>query len=376
MALSKKRGGVHYSSLWLLWIIPLALSVIGVVMIASLSLRNSMEGNFAYSLPLKQLQYLGLGLTAMVCCYYGNMSVLRKWSRPLWFLAVILVLATLIPGLGVRVGGARRWLNVGITRFQPLEFLTLVVPLYMALRLTETKRTGFNAFLNPTVLVVVFSVLPLLLQPNLGGTILVSLICFSMHIENKGWKYPVLGGVVLLLLFVLLIMLEPYRMRRFWAFMDPWDDPMDKGFQIIQGLVAFCNGGFFGVGIGKGLQEREYLPAAETDYIFPAIGEEFGLVGTLFILFLYALWIYRVYLLYNNCRDPYLSVLIFGGMVSVIAPMFINLCGVMKLMPLTGIPLPFLSAGGSSLFFMWCKVGIIILASKTLSKTRKKRDEA
>ncbi|NLL36814.1 MAG: FtsW/RodA/SpoVE family cell cycle protein [Fretibacterium sp.] len=351
----------------------MALSLIGIVMIASLSLRNTPAGGNPYGLTLKQIQYLGLGMTAMLCCYLTPLGLLRRTGWLLWMLAVLLTMGTLIPGLGVRVGGARRWLELGSARFQPLELLTIAVPLFLADRLALTNRKDLKAFLSPTLFIALVSVLPLLLQPNLGGTILVLVICLSMHVENRGWKYPLLGGGLLAVLFVFLIWMEPYRTRRFWAFLDPWEDPMGKGFQIIQGLVAFCNGGFLGVGIAKGLQESDYLPAAETDYIFPAIGEEFGLVGTLFILGLYAIWCLRVYSLYRRTSDPYLSSLIWGMAISVLAPMFINLSGVMKLMPLTGIPLPFVSAGGSSLLFMWGKIGILMLINKSLIKSQERR---
>lgn len=351
---------------WLIWGIPLVLSLCGLVMIASLSLRNSMGGGDPYAQILKQFQFFGLGIILMLCCALSPLGFVRRWSGLLWGVSLLLVIGTLIPGLSVRVGGARRWLSLAGMRFQPLELLLFSVPLFMADRLDSAKRKGFKAFFKPTLQLAFLSVVPLLFQPNLGGTILVTLICLMMHAENRGWSYPLLGGVALTALFVLLIWIEPYRLRRFSAFWDPWSDPMNKGFQIIQGLVAFCNGRLLGVGIGKGLQEDEYLPAAQTDYIFPAIGEEFGLVGTMFLLALYAVWTLRVYRIYRRCTTPFLAVLTLGLTVSVIGPMFINLGGVMKLMPLTGIPLPFISAGGSAMLFMWAKVGILMRINRTL----------
>ena len=350
----------------LIWGIPLVLSFCGLVMIASLSLRNSMGGGNPYGPPLRQFQFFGIGLTLMVCCALSTPDFFRHHSGTLWGLSLILLYGTLIPGLGVRVGGARRWLSFFGMRFQPLEFLLLTVPVFMADRLAAAKRQGYRAFLRPTLLTIGLSVGALLLQPNLGGTILVVVVCFLMHIENRGWKFPALGGLCAVGLVIVLILMAPYRLRRFEAFWDPWSDPMGKGFQIIQGLIAFANGNLTGVGIGKGLQEEEYLPEAETDYIFPAIGEEFGLMGTLFLLSLYAVWTFRVYRLYCRARDPYLASLTLGLAVSVICPMFTNLGGVTKLMPLTGIPLPFISAGGSSMVFMWMKVGLLIAVNRAV----------
>jgi cell division protein FtsW len=158
-------------------------------------------------------------------------------------------------------------------------------------------------------------------------------------------------------------------MGRLVAFLDPWENPLKEGFQIIQGLVAFSNGGVLGMGVGKGLQKLNYLPAAQTDYIFPVIGEEFGLLGTLTVIFLYVLWTLKSYRLYRLSRDPYTSLLLWGMTASVLFPMFINLGGVMKLMPLSGIPLPFVSAGGTALVFMWVRVGFLLRIGKEIFLT-------
>ena len=350
-------------------------------MISSLSLRNSMAGGNPYTAPLKQFQFIGLGFVlAMIMIAYclpidnkkirkksnGNsfFAYLRQNSGKLFAFSWILLLLTLIPGIGVKVGGARRWLNLPGFRFQPLELVLFTLPVFMADRLTDedtiSNRGKFHSFLRPTLMVIMMLGMPLMLQPNLGGTILVTAISFVMHIERRGWKYPLWGVVLGFIAVAGLIWIAPYRMRRFNAFWDPWSDPTNTGFQIIQGLVAFANGSLTGVGIGKGLQEERYLPEADTDYIFPAIGEEFGLVGTMFLVILYALWTWRVYYIYKNAKDPFKKSLALGLTASVIFPMFVNVAGVTKLMPLTGIPMPFISAGGSSMLFMWIKVGVLM----------------
>ena len=353
---------------WHIWVIPLILNLAGVVMIASLTSRSSqVDGVSFYWLAFRQFQFLWLGIGLMYFCCLVPLSLMRRTSWLLWSVAVLMVFATLVPGLGVKVGGARRWLSLLGFQFQPLEILTLAIPLFLAERLAFSTREGFQCFCKPTFSVAMISAVALVFQPNMGGLILVFAICMSMHVVNRGWKYPLVGGLFLLLVFIVMIYTEGYRMRRLMAFLNPWDDPMNRGFQIIQGLVAFSNGGILGVGVGKGLQKLNYLPAAHTDYIFPAIGEEFGLVGTLFIVLLYAYWTYKVYMLYRRSRDPYISLLIWGITVSILFPMFVNLGGVMKLMPLTGIPLPFISFGGTSLILMWVKVGILMRIAKELS---------
>lgn len=345
-------------------LIPLILSGCGLVMISSLSLRNSMAGGNPYAAPLRQFQFIGVGLTLMMICFAWTSPSIKKHSGKLFALAFFLLVITAIPGIGIKVGGARRWLSLVVIRFQPLELALLAVPIFMADRLTDedslTKRGNFHSFVRPTLMVILMMGIPLMLQPNLGGTIIITAICFVMHIERRGWKYPVWGVIAGAAAVVVLIMIAPYRMRRFNAFWDPWSDPTDTGFQIIQGLVAFANGSLTGVGIGKGLQEDRYLPEADTDYIFPAIGEEFGLVGTMFLLILYAIWTWRVYYIYRDAKTPFTKSLALGLTASVIFPMFVNVAGVTKLMPLSGIPMPFLSAGGSSMMFMWAKIGLLM----------------
>ena len=367
-------------------IIPLILNGCSMVMISSLSLRNSMTGGNPYSQPLKQFQFVGIGLVlAMMMMTYcasrrdynekrkkpgkSFLDVMKDNSGKLFALSWFLVVLTLIPGIGVKVGGARRWLNFPGFRFQPLEFVLFSLPIFMAYRLTDEnslpKVMNLKSFIKPT-LTVAFSVGFFLMgQPNLGGTIIVTAICLTMHIERRGWKYPAIFFLISAVAAVGFITFAPYliaeyRMRRVRAFLDPWEDPMNTGYQIIQGLVAFANGSLTGVGIGKGLQQEKYLPEASTDFIFPAIGEEFGLVGTMFLILLYALWTWRAYYIYKNAKTPFTKSLALGLTASVIYPMFVNAAGVMKLMPLTGIPMPFISAGGSSMLFMWAKIGLLM----------------
>ena len=361
-------------------IIPLILSGCGLVMISSLSLRNSMAGGNPYGAPLRQFQFIGVGITVMIMLLRCPTSSLKKNSLKIFGVALVLLALTLVPGIGVSVNGARRWLNFPGFRFQPVELMLLAVPVLMAKRMTDDdvikERTDMHAFISPTLILTLVNAGILLFQPNLGSTIIIAAICFVMHIERRGWKYPMMGILFGIFAVAVLIWLAPYRMRRLLAFLDPWEDPMGKGFQIIQGLVAFANGSVTGVGIGRGLQEERYLPEAETDYIFPAIGEEFGLVGTLTLMLLYAIWTWRAYYIYRDAKTPFTKCLALGLAASVIFPMFVNVAGVTKLMPLTGIPMPFISSGGSAMIFMWAKVGILLrikMESKFETKKGKKK---
>lgn len=149
-------------------------------------------------------------------------------------------------------------------------------------------------------------------------------------------------------------------MRRILALVDPWSDPLNTGFQVIQGLIAFANGNLWGLGVGHGLQKLQYLPAAHTDFIFAAIGEELGLFGTLFVLFLFFLWIWRAWSVYILFPRGFERSLLWGMVLSIVLPLLINVGGVTKVIPLTGIPLPFVSYGGSALVMAWMRTGIIL----------------
>ena len=317
-------------------LIPLILSSCGMI-----SLRNSAVN--PYSLSFKQLVFTIIGITLTFGIMNASTETFKKLSGRLFVISFVLLFLTTIPGIGIKVGGARRWLGIGGTRIQPLEIALFTLPIFMADRLTDKTSTmlrgNFHSFVRPTLMLIISFGVPLMLQPNLGGTIIVAAICFVMHIERRGWKWPLRGLIIGVLLVSFFILIAPYRMRRFNAFMDPWQDPTDRGFQII-----------------------------------PAIGEEFGLIGTLFIIILYAVWTWRVYYIYRDAKTPFTKSLALGLTASTIFPMFINVAGVTKLMPLSGIPMPFISAGGSSMVFNWIKVGLLLAIKRenNLKVTRKK----
>lgn len=351
----------------MIWMLPLALSFFGILTIASITSRGGLDGQIGlYSTGGKQLFALVVGFILMLVCTVIPLSFWKKYSFVFWALAVALAFATLIPGIGVRAGGARRWISFGPLMLQPLELLSLFVPIHLAKCLSASEKNGLDVFVFITLVIMGISVFPLLLQPNLGGSILVVLLCMSIHIENRGWLYPFMCGSILSVVVLPFILFVEYRMRRVIAFLDPWSDPLNSGFQAIQGRIAFANGRIFGAGIGKGLQKLNYLPAAHTDYIFSVIGEEFGLFGTLSILGTFCVWFLTTWGLHRRQTDPFLSALTWGIAVSVALPLFINLGGVMGLMPLTGIPLPFISYGGSALMVMWIKVGILVRIAREM----------
>lgn len=354
------------SDLWL-WIIPLFLSGMGILAITSISGASSGTGALPQTiLGMRQLKVLGLGLGLGFCAFLLPVPVWKRFSPWLWAAAVLLTFLTLMPGLGNTAGGASRWLRLGSVRFQPFELLAFSFVLHLCNRLTGETLSPRRAFFRGTSLFVI-SAAPLMLQPDLGGTLLLLFLAAGIYIERFGWKLPMITIVSSLLVFGPFVFRKAYRMRRITAFLDPWQDPQDTGFQVIQGLIAFANGGLWGVGVGKGLQKLQYLPAAHTDFIFAAIGEEMGLLGTGLILTLFLVWSVRMLHHYRLSPLPFTRSLIWGLTLSVLLPVLINVGGVTKMLPLTGMPLPFISYGGSALLFMWIRVGLTLRVCTTVT---------
>ncbi len=348
----------------LIWLIPLVLSSLGILMVTSTTSPGSFEvAGTPFTMGIRQLQWLGLGIVAM---FISFCIPSRFWYRAcgvLWLGSVVFVLLTLIPGVGTSVGGARRWIRVAGISIQPVEILTFFIVFLSAKFAVRNEMNPAKCFPQYIMLIAV-SCAPLMLQPDLGSTILVVLICMGMYVERFGWHRPLFFGVIGAGLLALFIFFEPYRMRRVMAFLDPWQDPLDTGFQTIQGLIAFANGGAWGSGLGHGFQKLNYLPAAYTDFIYAALGEELGLIGTLGVLTLCLMWVIRGRSLYNRVPEGFETSVVWGMILTIILPFFINIAGVTNLMPLTGMPLPFISYGGSALVMVWVRVGALLRLQK------------
>ena len=238
----------HYRINPFIWVIPLILSGVGILMITSTTSPNSFtQTGTPFQMGIKQAQWLLIALSGMFVVFSVPLRFWIKMSAPILILTWLMSWLPLIPGIGMNVGGASRWINVpgSSISIQPGELLCLAIALHLAKLLSRWDKDPGKAFLS-TIMLVGIAALPLSLQPDLGTIILIFLVSMGMYVERIGWKWPVIaGGLLGGLIFPLLIFLEPYRMRRVAAFMDPWSDPLDKGFQAIQGLIAFANGGFW-----------------------------------------------------------------------------------------------------------------------------------
>lgn len=351
-----------------IWVIPLILSGIGILMITSTTSPNSfvLTGT-PFQTGLRQLRWLAVAMCGMFFVYSVPVRIWKRFSAHLLVLMWLMSWLPLVPGIGDTVGGASRWIRLpglGVS-LQPGELLALSLALHVAKLLArDGDRDPLKTF-GRVLFLVIFASLPLLMQPDLGTTILVFTVVMGMYVERIGWRYPlVAGGIVGGVVFPLLILLEPYRMRRVFAFLDPWEDPLNRGFQAIQGLIAFANGGTWGAGLGHGFQKLNYLPAAYTDFIFAAIGEELGFAGTACVLALFGFWMLQARATYFRTRDDFKASLTWGISLTILLPLVINVAGVTKMIPLTGMALPFISYGGTSLVTMWARVGLILRLEK------------
>ena len=337
----------------------------GAVMVYSASsARTLLEGQGDGTMYLvKYLVYGSVGLVAMHLLSRHGLENVRRYTP--WFvgIAFVLLLLVLIPGFGVKINGARRWLGVGPLQFQPSELMKIALVLHAAAVLSVRPKVSRSLRLiaGPILGVGGAAVLLIMAQPDLGTSLV---ICFTMAAMLVAAGVPMrqLGlvaavGAVLVLLFALF---EPYRRARLTSFMNPWDHAGTIGFQSVQGQIAIGSGGFFGLGPGQSVQKIFYLPEAHTDFILAVIGEELGVAGVCGLLFLYGMIGYAGLRTAKNAKGAYAKLLA-GGLTSLIlCQALLNVYAVLGLAPLTGVPLPFVSSGSTSLIVLLCSMGLLL----------------
>ncbi len=348
----------------ILLLATLLLLTIGTVMIYSsssiLAMERFRDGQFFLK---KQLFFVCLGLGIMVFATRIPYYKLRKLAGPGIILSAFFLLLIWIPHLGIRAGGANRWLNLGIFSFQVSEMVKVALILFLAHYLTDKVnciRDFRQGLLIPLAVTGGLTGL-IVLQPDFGTTVIIAIIAFLM-IYLAGGRIVHIAGLAALFLPVAVGMLlfKSYRITRLMAFLDPWKDPRRSGFQIIQSLISFGSGGPFGVGIGDGMQKLFYLPEPHTDFILAVIAEESGFIGVGLILFLYVILIVRGFQISLKAPDLFGNLLAAGLTMMIALEAFINIAGVMGLIPLKGLALPFLSYGGTSLIMSLTAVGILL----------------
>jgi cell division protein FtsW len=356
-----KSAPIEYS---MILTTTLCLLALGVVMVFSASSTTSLlgeSGDGAYYLKRTAL-YGIFGLLALRLLAQRGVAVLRPLTMPLMALSLVLLVAVMIPGVGIEVNGARRWLGAGLFQVQPSELAKLALILYGAqLLATRPKMTRSIRDMGPFLTAVAVVSLLVVMEPDLGTAMVACFAAAAMLIVAgaRVRDLGVLAGAVLAVIF-LAILIEPYRMERLTGFINPGADPSGAGFQANQAMIALGSGGLFGVGLGESLQKAFYLPEAHTDMIAAVIGEELGLVGIAMIVGLYGLFGYAGLQTARKARDPYAKILAAGLTALVVVQAIINLFAVLGLAPLTGVPLPFVSYGNSSLLTLLAAVGVLL----------------
>jgi cell division protein FtsW len=346
----------------------LILAGFGLVMVFSASYITSLESRGdAFFFLRRQAFWVALGLVGMIATSNFSYWKWRKMVPVLLVLNFLLLLVVYIPGVGMEINEARRWIALGGFTIQPSEFSKLALILFTAAFLSKKNLHMENFWSSSFVPLAMLSGTFLLIldQPDLGTALalaaMVGIIIFAAGIPLKQMMYLIFTSLPI---FVYLTLNEPYRMRRIFSFLDPWADPLNTGYHIIQSLYALGPGGLFGVGLGRSRQKLYYLPEPQNDFIFAIIGEELGFLGAVTIMLLFFILIWRGFKTSLMAPDAFGSLLAAGVTAMVAVQALINIGVVTGSIPITGINLPFISAGGSSLFFTMCGMGILMNISR------------
>lgn len=360
-----------------LLVTSLLLLAFGLVMIYSASSIYALEiYKDSYHFIKKQLVFAAVSLFVMFFFYKFKYQYLTKFVYVLLGISLVLLVCTYIPGLGVTAGGARRWVKLGFFNFQPSELTKAALVIYFAYVINKKreKMKFFSTGFLPCMIVASLFILLILRQPDFGTAFIIGFVMIIMlFIGGSKMSYIFSTVVAALPLLYFAIMTSDYRKKRIFAFLNPWEDPQNTGFQIIQSLLAFFAGGLLGRGLGDGQQKLFYLPEAHTDFIFAVIAEELGFVGIVVLLSIFLLFLYRGFKIAFQSKDPLATLLAFGITSLIGFEITFNIGVVMGIFPTKGIVLPFLSYGGSSLMVTLAMVGILLNISAQ-NKTKAKHE--
>ncbi len=317
-------------------------------------------------------QLIGIGL-GTVLLFVTSRIPYTFWRTPTVVvgglcLSLVLLVLVIIPGIGVYLNGSRRWLSIAGLSFQPSELAKIASVLYLASTLSYRKEQLGRLFTGVLPLLIVPGVFFLLIleQPNLStaGSIMIAAVLMLL-IAGVKWRHLTLLGVCGLCLGAVYAWIEPYRRERLLSFRDPFAQMSDEGYQLAQSLIAIGSGGLFGRGLGQGRQKFSYLPYPESDFIFAIVGEDFGLLGCAVVILLFVAFAFAGMRIAVNCPDRYGSLLAAGLTAMITLQAALNIAVVIGAMPTTGLPLPFFSAGGTSVSLLMASVGIILNVSRT-----------
>lgn len=344
------------------------ISLLGIVMIYSSSyIWASYKYNDSFKYLKNQSLFFIIGVIIMILASKINYKNYFKYSNKILITCIILLILVLIPGIGSIRNGSRSWFGIGSFGIQPSEFTKLALIIFTSKYLSNNPNSmkNFKKGVLPIlfITIVIFGII--MLQPDFGtGTILVMTIIGILFIAGLDIKIFIKFGILATIGVIGLIVVAPYRLKRILSFLDPWSDPLGSGFQIIQSLYSIGPGGLFGLGFGNSIQKHFYLPEPQTDFIFSIISEEFGFIGVIIISILFIIIFYNCLKISIKCTDLFGKYLSFGITFGLIFQTILNLSVVIGLIPVTGVTLPFLSYGGSSLIITMLSIGIILNISR------------
>jgi len=351
--------------------IPLLVAVLvllgfGIVMVASASMHLSEHNGDAMRFVNRHLFALALGVLAAIAVYRTPTGWWQKSSTVLYFFGLLLLALVFVPGLGREANGAQRWVAAGPMSLQTSEFMKIFVILYMSGYLVRRQLEVAHSvwgFVKPIILLILACSL-LMFQPDFGTTAVLLMTAFGMLFLGGAplWQFAVLVSLAISAL-VALIWVSPYRLERVTSFLNPWEHARDSGYQLSQALIAFGRGEWTGVGLGNGIQKQFYLPEAHTDFVMAVIGEEFGLLGTLLVIWMFGIIVWRSYAIGARAEargDRYAAYVAYGLGLWLGMQAFINIGVNVGLLPTKGLTLPFLSYGSNRLIVCCLAIGMVL----------------
>ena len=351
----------------IVFVCMMILCIVGCIMVYSASSYSSQKNyNQDTFFLIKQIVGVLLGLGGFVFFYFFDYQKLKKYKWIAFAICIVLLVLVFVPGIGISNYGAKRWIGFGSFSFQPSEIAKFSLVLFCACHYSKNKdsASGFKTML-PVLCVGGVICLLVILEPNMSITMCIGITMLVMlFLGGTSLKHFLVLGIPAIALVPILIIIEPYRLARLMAFLNPWASPQGEGFQLIQSLYALGNGGLFGVGLFSSRQKYLYLPFAESDFIFSIICEELGFFGATLVVLTFATLIIFLIKIALNCKDRFGSLLSSGIACIIATQVILNIAVVSGSIPPTGLPLPFISAGSTSLVVFMSAIGVVLNISK------------
>lgn len=361
----KQVSNIRRPDFWLL-LIAVFFSLFGLLMVfESSNVSSFRDFGDKYHFVKDQFRGLVLGLTGMGILSFVNYKKYYKLSVGILIVNIVFLIAVFVPGIGVNVYGASRWINLGFINFQPTELAKLSLVFYLSAWFSEREKNRFTSFLLLLGLIICL----VMLQPDMGTAVILTIIALAMYFLSGAPLVQFWGLVPAFMTGVVILSLSSnYRLKRLTTFFDPFSDPLGASYHIRQILISIGSGGLTGVGLGSSIQKYEYLPEATTDSIFAIVGEEFGFIGSVALVIFVMIFFFRIFRIARSAPDRQAFLLASGILIYFGCQFAVNLGAIVAILPLTGVPLPFISFGSSNLVISLAATGILLNISKYIKE--------